>query len=155
MRIVYVMILLSAVLGYINVFAAESPSKEPSISQKGKELSNECNMEAKNALIHGDLDLVDRLCMEAVKEIEGSKSGKEFMINPLMNLAFSYSMAGLSDKADPIYQKAMDLGEELYGAGSPQLNQIEKMVDAHEEMKRQQRKEVRKAEKEKSGKDGK
>ena len=148
MRILYVMILLSAIFGSINTFAAEAASKEPSISQKGKELSNQCNMEAKNALVHGDLELVDRLCMEAVKEIEESKSGKEYMINPLMNLAFSYSMAGLSEKADPVYRRARDLGEALYGSGSPELNKIEKMVAAHEEMKRRESEKAGKARKE-------
>ncbi|MBI4683529.1 MAG: tetratricopeptide repeat protein [Nitrospirae bacterium] len=139
MNYIYVIIFLLVSLNCSNTFAAD-PASGSSLSPRANELLNKCNLESRNSLVSGDLALTDKVCMEAVKVIEKSDANKEFLINPIMNLAVSYSMAGQFDKAAPLYNRARDIRKELYGPDSIQVKEIDDTIRKQEEMKRQHRK---------------
>ena len=136
MKYVYVFMCVLVSLCCAHTFAADSASGE-SLSQEEMEFSATCNLEARNALVNGDMALVEKVCMQAIKEIEKSHADKEVLINPIMNLAFSYTLAGQFDKATPLYHRARHIREKLYGADSRELKEIEDMITQQEEMKRQ------------------
>ncbi len=119
-----------------NLMAADSP-KVTKLSPETEALSQTCSREAKNALINGDLALVEKICMQAINDIEKSEVNKEFMVNPIMNLAFSYTLSGLYDKATPLYKQARDIRVELYGPDSKKLKSIDKLIENQEAIKQQ------------------
>ncbi len=139
MKYVYVIMFLLVSLNCANTFAAD-PASGNSLSPRANELLNKCNLESRNSLVNGDLALADKVCTEAIKVIEKSDANKEFLINPIMNLALSYSLAGQFDKATPLYNRARDIRKELYGPDSIQLKEIDESIKKQEEMKRQQKK---------------
>ncbi|MBI5665484.1 MAG: tetratricopeptide repeat protein [Nitrospirae bacterium] len=136
MKYIYVLLFVLVGLHCSNTFAADPASGE-SLSQQEKEYSNNCNLEARNALVHGDMALVEKVCTQAINELEKSHAGKEVLVNPIMNLAFSYTLTGRFEKASPLYNRARDIREKLYGADSRQLKEIDDMIKKQEEMKRQ------------------
>ena len=109
------------------------------LSEKAKSLSLQCNLEARNSLISGDIQLVEQLCLDAVKEIEKSSSDKELTINSLLNLAYTYTLAGLFDKATPLYEKAKGIGEKVYKPESMELRKINEVINSHEDIVRMQK----------------
>ena len=136
MKYVYVFMLVLISLYCANVFAEDSASGGP-LSQQEKEFSTKCNLEARNSLVNGDMALVEKVCTQAITEIEKSHADTESLINPIMNLAFSYTLSGQFDKATPLYKKARHIREKLYGADSRELKEIDEMIKRQEEMKRQ------------------
>jgi hypothetical protein len=124
---------------YSNAVAVDSASVN-ALSEEAKSLSLKCNLEARNALIHGDVKLVEQLCMDAVKEIEKSSPDKELTINPLLNLAYTYTLAGLFDKATPLYERARGIGEKSFKPGSQELKKIDEVIKSHEEIVRMENK---------------
>ncbi len=139
MKYLYVIMLLLISLNCTNTFAVDSASGT-SLSQGEEELSKKCSLEARNALVNGDMALVEKVCMQAINEIEKSHADKEYLINPIMNLALSYTLAGQFDKATPLYYSARHIREKLYGPDSKKLKEIDDMIERQEEMKRQHNK---------------
>jgi hypothetical protein len=136
MKYIHVFMFVLVSLHCANTFAADSSSGE-TLSQQEKEFSAKCNLEARNSLVNGDMALVEKVCTQAINEIEKSHAGKEVMVNPIMNLAFSYTLTGQFDKATLLYNRARIIREKLYGADSRQLKEIDDMIMKQEEMKRQ------------------
>lgn len=135
MKYVYVALCLFLSLNSLNAFA-EVPAGDNSLSEEARELSMKCNLEARNFLVSGDLALVAELCTQAVSVIEKSPADKEYMINPMMNLAFAYTLAGQFDKATPLYNRARDIREKLYGPDSKKLKEIDGMIKRQEEIQK-------------------
>ncbi len=136
MKYIYVFMFVFVIFHCANTVAADSATGE-TLSQQEKEFSTTCNLEARNALVHGDMALVEKVCTQAITEIEKSHADKDLLVNPIMNLAFSYTLAGQFDKATPLYNRARNIREKLYGADSRQLKEIDDMIKQQEEMKRQ------------------
>ncbi len=136
MKYFNVIIVVIVSLYCVNANASDSV-KAKTLNPESEALSQECNRESKNALIHEDLGLVEKVCMQAVSAIEKSGVDKEYVINPLMNLAFSYTMAGLYDKATPLYERARNMRVELYGPDSMKLKEIDRLIENQEMMKQQ------------------
>jgi hypothetical protein len=136
MKYVYVFMFVLASLYCANAFAEDPASGKP-LSQQEKEFSTKCNLEARNALVNGDMASVEKVCTQAIKEIEKSHADREYLINPIMNLAFSYTLAGRFDRATPLYNRARHIREKLYGADSRELKEIDDVIKKQEEMKRQ------------------
>jgi len=135
-KYLYLIIFLVVIIYSTNALAADSALSK-TLSPETEELSKQCNLEARNSLIHEDLKLVEDVCMKAVSEIEKSDKHKEFMVNPIMNLAFAYTMAGQFDKATPLYKKARDIRIQLYGADSKKIKEIDKMIENQKIMTQQ------------------
>ncbi len=136
MKYLSLIIVVVVSLYSVNSMAADSP-KVTKLSPETEALSQTCSREAKNALINGDLALVEKVCMQAINDIEKSKVDKEYMVNPIMNLAFSYTLAGMYDKATTLYKQARDIRVELYGPDSKKLKSIDKLIENQEAMKQQ------------------
>lgn len=136
MKYLYLIICITVTL-YCTSASAAGPSSSKKLPPEAEQLSKQCNLEAKNSLISEDIKLVEDLCMQAVEAIEKSGKDREFLINPIMNLAFAYTMAGQYEKADPLYKKARDIRIELYGTDSSKIKEIDKMIENQETMKRQ------------------
>ena len=122
---------------YCTSVSAADPAPDKSLTPQTEALLQECNREAKNALINGAIGLVEKLCMQAISDIEKAEVDKEYLINPMMNLAFSYTLAGLFDKATPLYEKARNIRVELYGPDSKKLTEIDYMIKNQKAMKHQ------------------
>ncbi len=103
-----------------------------------EKLSDQCNMGARNSLVNGDIELAEKECMKAIEEIGKSYKDKRLLIHPLMNLAFSYTLAGKFDKASPYYERARSITVELDGPDSKMVKEIDQLINAQEEMKRRQ-----------------
>lgn len=136
MKYLYVVMFLLLPLHFTNALAAD-PAAGETLSQQEKEFSTICNLEARNSLVNGDLALVEKVCSQAIEEIDKNHTDKEHLINPIMNLAFSYTLAGRFDKATPLYNRARDIREKLYGADSREFKEIDDMIRQQEEMKKQ------------------
>lgn len=134
MKYIYVFMFMLVSLHCANTFAVDSAPGE-ALSQKETEFSTNCNLEARNSLVNGDIALVEKVCTQAIGEIEKSHPGKEVLVNPIMNLAFAYTLAGRFDKATPFYKRARNIREKLYGADSMQLKEIDDMIRKQEELK--------------------
>lgn len=139
MKYIYVVVCLLLSLNSVNTFA-EVPAADNVLSQEAMELAKRCNLEARNFLVSGNLALVEELCTQTVSVIEKSRADKEYMINPMMNLALSYTLAGQFDKATPLYNRARDIREKLYGSDSKKLKEIDDMIKRQEEIQKQHRK---------------
>jgi hypothetical protein len=118
-----------------STFAVDS-TPTGSLSTHEEALSQKCNREARNALINGDIELVETVCTQAMEEIDKSHENKEYLINPMLNLAFSYTLAGQFDKATPLYNKARDIRKELYGPDSQKVKEIDRLIEEQEKIKR-------------------
>lgn len=138
MKSIYVVILLFLSSSFSVAFGVDSAAVNE-LSDKAKSLSLQCNLEARNALISGDIQLVEQLCLDAVKEIEKSSSDKELTINSMLNLAYTYTLAGLFDKAAPLYEKAKGIGENVYKPGSMEMKKINDVISSHEDIVRMQK----------------
>lgn len=135
MKYLYLIIVFVVSLYSADSLAAGTPSR--TLSPEMEKLSKQCNIEARNSLISEDLKLVEDICMQTVTEIEKSDKDREFLINPIMNLAFAYTMAGHFDKATPLYKKARDIRIQLYGADSKKIKEIDKMIENQKTMQKQ------------------
>ncbi|RJR18838.1 MAG: tetratricopeptide repeat protein [Nitrospiraceae bacterium] len=136
MKYYYLIALLIAGLCLSDSFAADS-SAHKAMSLHEDDFSTQCNLEARNALVNGDLALVERVCTQAITELEKSDEDREALVNPIMNLAFSYTLTGRFDKATPLYNRARNIREKLYGADSKQTKEIDDMIKRQEEMRKQ------------------
>ncbi len=139
MKYLYVIAFIIATVITATAFAADPEADNP-LSPRELELLENCNLEARNSLIHEDLELVKNICTEAIENISKSHKDDKFIINPLMNLAFSYSLAGHFDKAEPIYDRALKIGKKSFPADSRKLRKITDVIKASENMKKEQSK---------------
>ncbi|MEW6602114.1 MAG: tetratricopeptide repeat protein [Nitrospirota bacterium] len=135
MKNIYLIMLVLVSIAGSNVFAADAESGKK-LSVQEEDLSTQCDLEARNALIHEDVTRVEKVCMQAIDQIGKSHPGQEVLINPIMNLAFSYTLTGQFDKATTLYDRARKIREKLYGADSTQLEEIDNMIKRQEEMKK-------------------
>ena len=137
MKLLYIVIVLVICLGYGTAGAADE-KKAASTELMAKQLSDQCNMGARNSLASGDIEVAEEACMKAIEEIDKSYEDKRLLINPLMNLAFSYTLAGQFDKATPYYDRARSITIQLDGPDSKMASKIDQLINAQEEMKRHQ-----------------
>lgn len=137
MKFFYVIISLIISLNCANALAADEPkAKAKPLTQKEEKLLEECNLAARNSLVNEDLAHVEKVCTQAINEIDRTHPGQEELINPIMNMAFSFTLAGQFDKAAPLYKRARDIREKLYGPNSKKLKEIDNYIKAQEGMKR-------------------
>ena len=137
MKTFYALIIILAVMTGSNLMAAESTT-ENTMTPRETELFKQCNLDARNALINGDVRLVEKTCMQTVNEIEKNHKSKELTINPLMNLAFLYTLSGKFDKATPLYNKARKISAEVFGPDSKQVAAIDERIKTQEEAQKKQ-----------------
>ena len=130
MIILYVLILLFICPGYGSASSLDAASDN--LSPRAEELSNKCNLEARNALVNGDLELVEKLCTQAINELDKLNANKEYLINPMLNLAFSYTLAGHFDKAEPLYARARSINKQLYRPDSRKYKEIDEFITLQE-----------------------
>ena len=95
----------------------------------------DCNLAARNSLISGDIKRVEDLCSKAAKVMEDSYPGKGYMINPMLNLAFTYSLTGAYDKADTLLAQAKSIAEKLFEQGSSEMKKINDLIEDHNNRK--------------------
>lgn len=136
MRLSCAVLFLFLVLGLSTVYAAD-PAADSSLSQREEELSTQCNLAARNALASGDLTIVEKACTQAIKEIDKAHPGQEHLINPMLNLAFSYTLAGQFDKATPLYSRARKIRVKLYGPDNIKVKEVDKLISTQKEMQKQ------------------
>ncbi len=130
MKYLYVIIFIA-----LNLVCSVAAAGE--LSAEAKALSNKCNLEARNALINGDLELVENVCTQAMKTIGSTGKNRKYQINPMLNLAYSYSLSGQFEKAAPLYDRARLIGAEFYEPGNRILRDIDQLIEVHEKMKKQ------------------
>ncbi len=138
MKFSYMIMLLAATLICTNVFAqpaSTAPPKEMAITAQGQELLMDCNLAARNSLISGDIAKVESTCKIAIKEMEKSHPDKDYMIHPMLNLAFTYSLIGAYDKAEPYLAKAKEIGEKFHKPGSSEMKKINDFIEDHNKRK--------------------
>ncbi|MBL7032356.1 MAG: hypothetical protein ISR97_04145 [Nitrospira sp.] len=138
MKYIYMIMLLAATLIYTNALAQPSsakPPKEMPVVAQQQELLMDCNLAARNSLISGDIKKVEETCTKAVNEMTKSFPNKGYMINPMLNLAFTYSLTGDFDKADPLLAKAKLLGEKFYESGGSEMKSINDFITDHNKRK--------------------
>ena len=126
MKYLYMIMILAATLICTPAFASDKAPEAPSPEQQ--EMLKECNLAARNSLINGDVKLVESTCTKAMKEMATSFPDKEYVINPMLNLAFTYSMGGYFDRAKPLLEKAREIGQKIYKPGSKELRAIEDFI---------------------------
>ena len=136
MKTFFALIILFTAMTGSTLMAAEKTT-ENTMTPHETELFKKCNMESRNALIHGNVKLVEEICMQTISEIEKNHKSSELTINPLMNLAFLYTLSGNFDKATPLYDKARKISVEAYGADSAQVEAIDSRIRAQEDGKKQ------------------
>ena len=138
MRYLYIVTLLAATLICKNVLAQPSlvkPPKEMPVVAQQQELLMDCNLAARNSLISGDIKKVEETCTKAVNEMTKSFPNRGYMINPMLNLAFTYSLTGDYAKAEPILARAKELGEKYYKPGSSEMKSINDFIEDNEKRK--------------------
>jgi len=136
MRLSCAVLFLFLVLGLSTVYAADTAEAGP-LSQREAELSDQCNLAARNSLASGDLTMVEKTCTQAINEIDKAHPGQEYLINPILNLAFSYTLAGQFDKATPLYSRARKIRVKLYGPDNIKVKEVEKLIRNQEEIQKQ------------------
>jgi hypothetical protein len=138
MKYLYTIVLLAATLICTNAFAQphsqKAPKEMPGTAQEQK-LLMDCNLAARNSLINGDIPKVEKTCTKAMNEMEKSFPDRGYMINPMLNLAFTYSLTGDFDKADPLLAKAKSLGEKFYKPGGSEMKSINDFIEDHNRRK--------------------
>ena len=138
MRFSYIVTLFAVTLIYTNAFGLDMSPNEPvekPISDQEQNLMMDCNLAARNSLINGDIAKVERTCKQASDELAKSHPEKAYSIHPMLNLAFTYSLMGAFDKADPILAEAKALGEKFYKPGSREMKNIEDLIVDHNKRK--------------------
>lgn len=133
MKSLLIIMFLTAALICSNAFAEDDPINKP--SPKEEKLLMDCNLAARNSLINGDIPRVEKTCTEAIKEMERVHPDKGHMINPMMNLAFTYSLTGDYAKAEPLLAKAKKIGEKFYKPGSTEMKSINRFIEDHNKRK--------------------
>ena len=133
MKFLYMIALLAVTLTCTPALASDAPSEGPSPEQQ--KLLKDCNLTARNSLINGDVKAVEDACTKAIREMKKSYPDKEYMINPMLNLAFTYSMGGYYDRAKPLLKRAKEIGQKLYKPGSKELKAIEDFIKDQEDRK--------------------
>jgi hypothetical protein len=126
---IYITTLLLVTIIITPVFASEAAKVTPTPEQNN--LMMECNLAARNSLINMDIQKVEVTCTKAMNEMDKAYTDKSYMINPIMNLAFIYSLTGEYAKADPLLAKAKSIGEEYYKAGSSEMKNINDLIEDH------------------------
>lgn len=137
MKLLSIIVCFVVTLISAQAFGADAESKGL-LSEKGKQLSEQCNLEARNSLVSDDLALVEKVCTEAVDEMEKSGADKKYQINPLMNMGVALTFSGQYEKALTYYKRARVIGEKVYGPDSGDLKQIDETIQKHEDMKAHQ-----------------
>ena len=134
----FYMIALSATLICTNAFAQHGstpPPKEMPLTTQEQSLIMDCNLAARNSLINGDIAKVEKTCMLATEEMEKSHPDKDYLIHPMLNLAFTYSLTGDYDKAEPLLTRAKKLGEKFYESGGSEMKSINDFITDHNKRK--------------------
>ena len=129
----YMTAILAAILIYTPSFAQDASPKDTLPAQN--KILKDCNLAARNSLISGDIKRVENMCTKAMKVMEESYPDRGYMINPMLNLAFTYSLIGEYAKADPLLAKAKSLGEKFYKPGSKELKSINDFIEDHNKRK--------------------
>ena len=138
MKYIFTIAILAVSLICTNAFAqhgSPKPPKEMPLTTQEQKLFMDCNLVARNSLINGDIAKVERTCMMAVKEMEKSHPDKDYLIHPVLNLAFTYSLMGDYDKAEPLLARAKSLGEKFYKPGSKEMKSIDDFIEDHNKRK--------------------
>ncbi len=138
MKYIYTITLLAATLICTNAFAqptTTAPTKDMAITAQGQKLLMDCNLASRNSLINGDIAKVENTCTIAMKEMEKSYPEKDYMIHPMLNLAFTYSLIGDYDKAEPYLAKAKVIGEKFHKPGSGEMKKINDFIEDHNKRK--------------------
>ncbi len=137
MKYLYGFVLFVACLIHITVYAVDSSPTEKSLPDAIIMLLKQCNLEARNALVHGDVEPVEKACMPLINQLYSVEENKKYVIDPIMNLAFSYTLAGQFEKAAPLYEKAKLIGAQLYEPDSRILRNINEVIRVQENMQKQ------------------
>jgi len=137
MKYLYCAVLLLACLMLVNAYAGDSSPTEKSLPDEIIKLLKQCNLEARNSLVHGDVKLVEKVCMPLINQLQTSEENNKYLIDPIMNLAFSYTLAGQFEKAAPLYEKAKIIGTQLYEPDSRILKNINEVIRVQEDMQKQ------------------
>ncbi len=146
MKLLYAILIISiSIISTFTSASAFSTSSSPAAetqpdNQFSKEeltLLEKCNLEARNSLVSNDIALVQKVCTQAMNTISKSHKDQKYIINPIMNLAFTYSLAGQFDKATPLYDRALSIGEKSFPADSSKLKKIRDVIKANKNMKKQ------------------
>jgi len=122
MKFFYIIALLAATLISTGAFA------EDKLSPQEESILNECNLAARNSLINGDIKAVEDACTKAMNEMKKSHPDKDYMIDPMLNLAFTYSLGGYYDRAEQLLKRAKEIGQKIYKPGSKELKAIEDFI---------------------------
>ena len=133
MKYIYITALLLITLIVTPVFAADASKEMP--TQEQTDMMIECNLAARNSLINMDIQKVEVTCTKSMHEMERAYPDKGYMINPMLNLAFIYSLTGEYAKADPLLAKAKSIGEKYYKAGSSEMKNINDLIADHNKRK--------------------
>jgi hypothetical protein len=133
MKSLYITALLTVTLIISPVFAADAAKETPTPEQT--QMMMDCNLAARNSLINADIRKVEATCTNAINEMEKSFPDKGYMINPMLNLAFVYSLSGNYEKAGPLLARARELGKKYYEPGSKEMRKIEDFIKDQEERK--------------------
>ncbi len=129
MKYLYMIIFLAVSLISTGVFASEAVKVTP--TQEQTDMMMACNLAARNSLINMDIQKVEDTCTKSMNEMERSYPDKGYMINPMLNLAFIYSLTGEYAKADPLLAKAKSLGQKYYKDGSSEMKSINDLIADH------------------------
>jgi len=133
MKSLYITALLAATLIITPVFAADASKEMPTEEQN--QMMIDCNLAARNSLINLDIRKVEVTCTKVMNEMEKEYPDKGYMINPMLNLAFIYSLSGNYDKSEPLLAKARELGEKHYKPGSLEMKKINDFIKDQEDRK--------------------
>jgi hypothetical protein len=126
-------IFLAVSLISTGAFASEAVKVTP--TQEQTDMMMACNLAARNSLINMDIQRVEDTCTKSMNEMERSYPDKGYMINPMLNLAFIYSLTGEYAKADPLLAKAKSIGEKFYKDGSGEMKNINDLITDHNKRK--------------------
>lgn len=132
MKYIYIA-LLAAALIYTPASAEDAMPEGPTPEQQ--QMMLDCNLASRNSLINGDIKRVEDTCTKAMNEMEKAYPDKAYLINPMLNLAFVYSLAGDYERAEPLLNKAKELGEKYYKPGSLEMKKIETFIKDQEDRK--------------------
>jgi len=115
---------------------ADSSETRAELSSREKAMDMACNREARNALAANDTTVVEKICTDAISVIGKNHPDTEALVNPLMNLAFSYTLASKFSKASPLYERARAIRAKQFGPDSSQVKEIDNMITSQDELAR-------------------
>ncbi len=133
MKYIYVIVFFCVSLHSAITGASDSEPVNP-LSAQEKSLKKTCNLEARNSLINGDIALVEKVCTRAIEELDKAHAYKEHLIDPILNMAFAYTLAGQFEKATPLYKRARGIREKIFGPGSREVKQVDALIKEQETM---------------------